>query len=380
MDIEMQQNNTDCIAIWSITPGGKLLGQKIHNSVKESVYFVSETIWQEQHPQQINLENKNIIIFSKLSNEIRQQFNVFSGHVFIFSTGIAVRIIAPLLQSKTIDPAIVVLDDQANHAISLISGHIGGANTLTQKIADIVQADPVITTATDVNNLPSIDMIAKTNNLYIETPHNIKHINMAFLTGQCVNLYDPFGIIKNVLSVSFWTDKNNIKNKADHSETKLIFCSHELKKVSRETLLLRPPLLSVGIGCNRGTKYKEIKEFLFSVFKKYKLSVKSIEKFGTTSVKKDEIGLLMLSEKMKIQINFYNNKKLNSVKTIKTPSKIVEKHIGVKSVCEASAILSASSISKNKSGILNKLDKLDGKLIVSKQKNKDVTIAVAIRT
>ena len=379
MDIEMQRNNADSIAIWSITPNGKRLGQKIHNAVKESVCFVSETVWQEQHSRQRNFENKNIIIFSKLSNEIRKQFNIFSGHVFIFSTGIAVRIIAPLLQSKTIDPAIVVLDDQANHAISLISGHIGGANALAQKIADIVQADPVITTATDTNKLPSIDMIAKANNLYIETPHNIKYINMAFLTGQCVNLYDPFGIIKNVLSESFWADKNDIKNKADHSETKLIFCSHELKKVSRETLLLRPPLLSVGIGCNRGTNYTEIKELLFSVLKKYKLSVNSIERFGTTSVKEDEKGLLMLSEKMQIQIDFYNNEELNSVKTIKTPSKIVEKHIGVKSVCEAAAILSASSSSKNKSGVLNKLGKFDGTLIVPKQKNKDVTIAVAIR-
>ncbi len=373
MDIETQNKYRNSIAIWSITPNGKLLGQKIHDAVKGSVFFVSEKIWPKQNFQQTKL--KNIFIFSKLSHEIRQQFNVFSGHVFIFSTGIAVRIIAPLLQSKMIDPAVIVLDDRANYAISFLSGHVGGANALTKKIAGIVHAKPVITTATDTNNLPSIDMIAKTNNLYIETPHNIKHINMAFLKGQRVNLYDPFYMIKKVLPEKFWTDNNKTNDKMAQQ----IFCSHEVKKVPRETLLLRPLVLSVGIGCNRGTEYKVIKEFLLSVFKKQKLSLNSIERFGTTQVKEDEKGLLKLSDTMQIKIDFYNNEELNSVETIKTPSKIVEKHLGVKSVCEAAAILSSGFASRGKPATLDKQSKQEGLLIVSKQKNKDVTIAVAIR-
>ncbi|MCP4673716.1 MAG: hypothetical protein GY857_20710, partial [Desulfobacula sp.] len=235
------------------------------------------------------------------------------------------------------------------------------------------------TTATDTNNLPSIDMIAKNNNLYIETPQNIKHVNMAFLMGQCVNLYDPFDIIKNILPENHWLDNNNIGIKTDNKETGQIFCSHELKKVSRETLLLRPRLLSVGIGCNRGTEYKVIKEFLFSVFKEQNLSINSIERFGTTRIKEDEQGLLKLCRKMQIKIDFYNNEELNSVETIKTPSKIVEKHLGVKSVCEAAAILSSGLTGKGKSPTLNKWGKHEGQLIVSKQKNRDVTIAVAIR-
>jgi len=265
------------------------------------------------------------------------------------------------------------LDDQANHAISFLSGHLGGANALTKKIAAIVKAEPVITTATDTNNLPSIDMIAKKKGIMIETPQNIKHINMAFLTGVTVNLYDPFGIIKNVLHENFWTDASDtgIEKAGDKNiESKKIFCSHEIKKVSRETLILRPPVLSVGIGCNRGTKFKAIKEFLLSVLKEQGLSINSVYRFGTTEVKKDETGLLKLSDEMQIKIDFYSNQELNSVKTIKTPSKMVEKHLGVKSVCEAAAILSAAS-SRDKSG------ESGGNLIVTKHKNGDVTIAVA---
>ena len=177
----------------------------------------------------------------------------------------------------------------------------------------------------------------------------------------------PSGITPN--GKFFSTDAMAIDMKIQNTNTgiKNLFCSHEIKKVSRETLIVRPPVLSVGIGCNRGTSYEEIKNFLFSVLKKQGLSVNSIYRFGTTDVKKDETDLLKLGSKMKIKIDFYSNKDLNSVKTIKTPSKMVQKHLGVKSVCEASAILSSSS------------EKCEGRLIVSKQKNKDVTIAVAIK-
>lgn len=99
------------------------------------------------------------------------------------------------------------------------------------------------------------------------------------------------------------------------------------------------------------------------VLKKESLSINSICQFATADIKKDEIGLLALSKEMKIQIVFYDKKNLNSVKTIMTPSKMAEKHLGVKSVCEAAAILAANN----------------GKLIVPKKKNKDVTLAVAIK-
>ena len=371
MAVEKKNNQIDTIAIWSITPNGKLLGARIQNEIKGSVLFVSANICENNYPRPSH--KQLIFVFKKLSREMAQQFNKFAGHVFIFSTGIAIRIIAPLLKSKTIDPAIVVVDDQANHAISFLSGHLGGANALTKKIAALVQADPVITTATDTNTLPSIDMIAQKNGIKIETPQNIKHINMAFLKGEPVNLYDPSGHVKKTLPGNFWSDRVDTGKKADgKNERKKIFCSHEIKKVSRETLILRPPVLSVGIGCNRGTEYHVIKKFLMSVLKAQGLSIDSVCKFGTTAVKKDETGLLKLSDEMQIKIDFYNKQELNAVTTIQTPSKMVEKHLGVKSVCEAAAILSAASSSGTS-------EESSGELIVTKHKNRDVTIAVAIK-
>jgi len=354
MDIETQKTKMvpDTIAIWCITPKGKILGEKIKTVLNGSIVFVSVKISEK------DLYGEDTITFESLSDKLFSEFNKFSGHVFIFSTGIAVRLIAPLLNSKLMDPAVVVTDDNGTHVISLISGHLGGANALTQKIAGIVSGTPVITTATDTNNLPAIDLIAKKKNLFIETPENIKHISMAFLMGEPVNLFDPFNFIKTNLPKPFWTTKN-----FTGGSNKKIFCSYKTKEVSRETLILRPPVLSIGIGCNRGTSCKAINEFLLWVLEKEGLSVNSIFKFATSDIKKDESGLLALSKKMKIQIAFYGKKDLNSVKTIITPSEIVETHLGVKSVCEAAAILAADN----------------GKLIVPKKKNKDVTIAVAIK-
>jgi len=352
MDIEQPNSaGLDSLAVWTITPKGKALGIRIKNILQDSALFISKTISQDSAPE------KNIYGFDTLGLEINRRFHDFSGHVFIFSTGIAVRLIAPLLKSKTTDPAVVVLDDNGTHAVSLISGHIGGANALAHKIAGILGATPVITTATDTNGLPAIDIIAKEKKIYIETPGNIKRINMAFLMGKPVFIHDPLGLIENELhGVSL------VKGSSNGPSLEKIYCSHETGPVSRETMVLRPPVLSVGIGCNRGTGVEDIHDFLALVFKEGNLSMHSIKRIASIDLKKNETGLLSLAEKMRLPLDFHTREALNSVTAIETPSPMVEKHVGVKSVSEASAILSAGH----------------GRLIITKKKNKDVTIAVAI--
>lgn len=340
------------IGIWAITSGGYALALKIQDRISDSVVFVSSTSVSSP------VSGRDIHIFSSLGKRIRQEFNRFKGHVFIFSTGIAVRLICPMLKSKLTDPAVVVMDDNGQYVISLVSGHIGGANELAVQTAGAVDAVPVITTATDVNNLPAIDMIAKKNSLYIQTPYNIKNINMAFLQKKPVFLYDPFDIVKNEISDSMW-----VQGTQDCTETPAVFCSHEICEVPRETMILRPPVLTVGIGCNRNTPAHEIENFLLKIFEEQGWSVKSIYRFASSDIKQDEQGLIAFSEDMKIKVDFFTREQLNSVETIENPSEIVEKHLGVKSVCEAAAILSGNK----------------GKLIMAKRKTPNVTLAVAMR-
>jgi len=366
------------IAVWAITPNGVTLGQDICQNVSGTSLFVSETLAMNPKPPRqpspeaiLNLEvlkaaplgrECGTIVFKKLSEELSQQFTRFSAHIFIFSTGIAVRMLAPLIQSKTTDPAVIVLDDRGIHAISLLSGHLGGANRLAKEIAALINARPVITTATDINELPSIDLLAQENNLYIENPAAIKHVNMAFLKKETLEVYDPGNYIHPLIPKHFIGNPAN-PNPGTKITCSKIVCTWKTIEVPRETLVLRPKILSVGIGCNRGTSLTTLHEFFKEIFTAEGLSLNAVFTLATTQVKQDETGLLQLADRLGLPIKFYDKNQLNSVDTIETPSKMVEKHLGVKSVCEAATILAAGR----------------GPLIVAKKKNKDVTIAVAIK-
>jgi cobalt-precorrin 5A hydrolase len=128
-------------------------------------------------------------------------------------------------------------------------------------------------------------------------------------------------------------------------------------------LILRPRSLTAGIGCNRNTPMPEMMDFLFKVLNDFGLSPGSLSAMATVDLKADEPGLLSLSRALSLDLRFFNKAKLNSVPNIATPSIMVEKHLGVKSVCEAAAILGAGS----------------GRLIVPKQKSGNVTLAIARR-
>jgi cobalt-precorrin 5A hydrolase len=347
------------VAIWAITPNGANLGRKIAEGLFDCDLYVSENL-EKSHPPPHT--------FKKLSVALPQFFNTYNGHIFIMSTGIVVRMIAPLLRHKTVDPAVVVVDEMGNHCISLVSGHMGGANVLAKKTAGIIGADPVITTATDVHRVPSIDSLAVEKGLFIENPDAIKGVNMAFLTTKKIYFHDPFGLLMDSIpksnlileTLSDGNDPEDIPKIYLKEIPGVSICDVRLDLPS-QILILRPESLVAGIGCNRNTSMEEIKSFFYEVLEKFRLSFNSLNCIGTINIKKDEPGLLALSEELELPIRFYDREALNRVTTIKTPSLMVEKYTGVKSVCEAAAILASNN----------------GKLIVPKHSTRNVTIAIA---
>ena len=158
----------DNIAVWVVTPNGIDLATRIETGMPVTELFFTQRLkGQVDHGKCVQ----------RLMDAVAREFNRYTGHIFIMSTGIVVRAIAPMLRHKTTDPAVVVVDDYAQYAISLLSGHIGGANQLAHEVAAILEAIPVITTATDVNHKPAIDVLAKKNRLSIENPQAIKRVN-----------------------------------------------------------------------------------------------------------------------------------------------------------------------------------------------------------
>ncbi len=338
------------MAIWAITPNGIKLGEQLCARLDFPDFFIPEKeTGQLALPADIQIRS-----FSSLKETLTKTFHTYKSHIFIFSTGIAVRLLAPLLVSKLQDPAVVVMDEHGCHAISLVSGHLGGANALAIRISQISNAVPVITTATDVNDLPSFDMIAKQSGLFIETPGAIKYANMKLLKGQPLSIIDPLGrVIPNLPETLISKQQKVLPD---------IACTWTDIKVSRETLVLRPKALIIGMGCNRNTPMADMMAFLKYTFENEHLSLNAISAMATTTVKADEVGMLELAKTLNIPIHFYEKDQLNSVDTIENPSKMAEKYLGVKSVCEAAAILGANH----------------GRLILPKKKTKDVTLAVAL--
>ena len=361
-------------AIWAITPGGLIHGKKLLEGLPGSHLFISSAIADAWSLSEIlearDGERPCFTLFDKLGSALAAEFAHFSAHICIFSTGIAVRLLAPMIQSKLKDPAVVVMDDCARHAISLISGHLGGANELVSVVSAITDADPVITTATDVNGLPSIDMIAKRAHLVIENPEMIKTVNMAFLKKRKIGIIDPDDLITSQIPMQFRTSPKIVQPNTpslfmdegiENEPTVWVCCSDQIIPVPRETLILRPPILVAGMGCNRNTSMDELMNFLLTTLKEEHLSIHSLTAIATTTVKANEAGLLEMAKILNKTILFYEKDELNSVETIQNPSKMVEKHLGVKSVCEAAAILATQN----------------GELILPKIKKGNATLAIA---
>jgi cobalt-precorrin 5A hydrolase len=346
-------------AVWAITPNGVHLAHTLAQELSEVDIFLSAKLAEEEI---------KATKFDVLGDAITGNFGRYDGHIFIMATGIVVRVIAPLIQSKLKDPAVVVVDDRGRHAVSLISGHIGGANALAIQIAECIDAKPVITTATDVNQAPAIDVLATEQQLFIENPQAIKTVNMALLQGRRIWLHDPYKYLRDLIPDSI--PRSDLRElhagasageEADRQQTAGVYIDDIQADLPPQTLVLRPPSLMAGIGCNRDTDTQEMKELLERVFEQFNLSPHSLMGLASIGLKADEAGLLALARDLDLPLKFYDRDELNQVKTIENPSMMVEKHVGVKSVCEAAAILAAQN----------------GTLVVPKQTTRNVTIAVA---
>jgi cobalt-precorrin 5A hydrolase len=308
------------LAVWAITPNGVGLAGNLSEKIRNVDLFFSSNV-----DVQVKAEASGLVFrkFDRLKPELEGCFDDYKGHVFIMSTGIVVRMIAPLIGHKTKDPAVVVVDDAGRFAISLLAGHIGGANRLTQEIAEFIGAAPVVTTATDVNNVPSIDLIAMETGLVIENPEAIKDINMAFLTGKKVKLHDPYGMLDTLEKVYAQSELTE--------DTPVVCVDDRLLDIKPGTLVLRPPTLVAGIGCNRGTDKAEIQELLLNVLQKNGLSEKSLTRIATVDIKNDEEGILELEASIKRSIEnvqeLYQDKAFNVLGDIEISLRLVQSEI-----------------------------------------------------
>lgn len=268
------------IAILSVTEKGHELAEKISASTGGQIFIKGRD-------------------FERMKNFVEEIFTKFDALIFICAAGIAVRMIAPHIVSKLSDPAVIVIDERGRNVISLLSGHVGGANDLALKISAQINANPVITTATDVEEKISADNFTARLGLLPEPKDAIKAINTAILRGE--EIYLTAGNFR---------------------------------------LNLTPRNLICGIGCKRGVTVKKISRAVNDACQMINQPVERIKNFATIDIKRDEKALIAFAQNLNCEIKFFTSAELaEKILEYKLDeSEFVKKNIGVGNVCEAAAL------------------------------------------
>ena len=225
--------------------------------------------------------------FNNVSSLVRDIFKKYNAIVFVGACGIAVRSIAPYVKDKAKDPAVVVVDEKGNFAIPILSGHIGGANDLAEKIAALTSGVAVINTATDINKKFSVDTFAVRNNLHIGDTKLIKEISSRILNDKKVGLYTDYEL-------------KNVPDCFEESNEVGICISDDDKKPFRTTLNLMPKNVVLGIGCRKGCE--TVEESILAFLKVNGVSVYSLFAVATVDIKKNEKGIVEFCEKFDIPL------------------------------------------------------------------------------
>ena len=346
------------VSVLAITKNGINIGIKLKELFPN---------WEIFAPVKLSNENNSIIWYSEpTSDKIIELFKNSNALICLFSLGAVIRLIAPYLKDKKTDPAVIVIDDKTNFVISVLSGHIGGANELTQEISEKLNALPVITTAADVNKTIAVDLVGREFGWKIDDETTVTKISAHMVNAEPIGVFQQTGnkkwykeLPKNV------TIYNSLEElKKSNSKAHLIISDTIIdNELAQESVIYRPQSLVIGIGLHWDTTKDTIKDGIEHCLKKFNLSSKCIAKLVSIKKSEDVQGLIDLGEEMKIPVEYVNREELAEIIT-PNPSNTVKAFEGTASVSEAAAIKISN-----------------GELIVEKQKfPPNLTVAIARKT
>lgn len=282
----------------------------------------------------------------------RQGFETADGLIYVGAAGIAVRAIAPYVRSKTQDPAVVVVDETGRFAISLLSGHLGGANALTERVAALCGATPVITTATDRHGVFAVDSWARTQGCVVENPENIKVISSRLLAGETIRIR------------SDWTIDGELPEGIALTDGLDYDVHLSLRPDMQSTLRIIPRIAVLGIGCKKDTGKETVERVFGRVCMAANLSEPAVYRVCSIDRKAGEPGLIRICEEHRWPFVTYSADELRGVTGEFSVSSFVQETVGVDNVCERSAVLGS-----------------DGGVLYSRKYAEDgVTMAVALRS
>ena len=301
---------------------------------------------------------------------VREQFGWADGIIFVGACGIAVRHIAPYLVSKKKDPAVLVTDECGRFVISLLSGHLGGANALAEQTAQILGAVPVVTTATDLQHCFAVDLFAKKNQCEILNMQAAKEASAALLAGRRVGFYSDFptegalpqGLVRcdvqgrpidkevtqsekqqflKYEAADIFREEDSPKKEIDEATLEIGIAVTNRKSVKPFpiTTTVIPKNIVLGMGCRKNKDAEGILAAALAAFEQSGIYLQAVAKLTSIDLKKEEKGLLALAERFQIPFETFSEEKLRQVQGTFSASSFVQNVTGVDNVCERSAVL-----------------------------------------
>ena len=280
---------------------------------------------------------------------VEERFAASQALIFIGAAGIAVRAIAPWVGDKISDPAVLVIDEGGSFVIPLLSGHMGGANELARQVAALINALPIITTATDISGVWAVDDWARRHQLVIDNPERIKCISARLLAGESIGLKSFFPVEGDLPGGLFFDD---------YRYDILITWRDDGQQ---QALRLIPRVITLGVGCKKGVDSDTITQAFRMTLAKAGCLPAAVCRVCSIDMKADEPALTEFCHKHSLPLHFYTTAELAGISGDFSSSDFVLKITGVDNVCERSAVLGSG-----------------GQLLSAKNTGNGVAMALAI--
>lgn len=330
------------IAVISLTENGRLLSARISDKLSRDFSTKRYCFYKHRDDKSESFDS-----VTTLTADI---FESYDGIVFVSACGIAVRAIAPHIKSKACDPAVIVTDEGGHFVVPVLSGHLGRANALAEKIAAEISSVPVITTATDTGRKFSPDSFALANNLFISDMNAAREIAAAVLEDEEIGFFSDYPYVN--LPSCLAEEKI--------CRTGIVISTDTSYKPFDVTLTLIPKNLVIGMGCKKNEPYKLIRDHITDVFKVKKIPVERIAALATIDIKADEPGFAELCKELDIPMYTYTALELMMVEGNFSSSDFVRRITGADNICERSAVKCS-----------------DGPIVIPKTAYEGITLAAA---
>ncbi|MFN2364821.1 MAG: cobalt-precorrin 5A hydrolase, partial [Halarsenatibacteraceae bacterium] len=321
------------LAVITLTKGGIQIGSLLKSRLKNLDLYI---------PEKFNNLQIECNYYCSLKSLIADKFKEYDALVFIMALGIVIRLTKDYLVDKRTDPAIITIDEQGENVISTVSGHLGGANQISQELADIIKANPVITTGTDSQGKLAVDLLASKLNASLEPFKLLTKANAALVNNRKLNIYTDYNI-----KISSWGQADfYLLDRLSYSDFYSGFdliISNQKYSLKENQLQIIPRNIVIGIGTRKGISLKEIEKSISRIFAELNLHKKSIKKLATIDLKAEETGIIEYTKKHELDLEIISRKEIKKIEddlNIKK-SDFVNQTIGVSAAASPAAILAS---------------------------------------